>query len=282
MTLCLIWRAEGALQFASDSRLRFGSAEADIAIKIGREKYRIMGAGMIGRNSPPLAEGDLAFCFAGSGVGASFMKESLAGVLGGMQAVQGWNDHSFAGVAALVFEVYKAISRKLTAAIFDVGFVDLVVAGLCAVEGHHRAFRCRPAPGQQDEKGRQLYLMTEILRSGPPYVLFGSGASAAQARINAGAAPANSGDMLRILKEVIDDPQVGDVGGSIQFGQFVGTSFSTSGILEVATNPDDGIARAHYWRGALDLGDAAFEDKFILGYPLLQLSDFYPIKVDSA
>lgn len=78
-------------------------------------------------------------------------------------------------------------------------------------------------------------------------------------------------DMVRILREVIDDPLVRSVGGSIQFGRFVGRTFSTSGIVETSAD-EDGVANVHYMRGALDLNDEAFGDKLFISYPLLDIS----------
>lgn len=276
MTLCIIWRNNNTVHMAADSRLSFGSARADIAIKISREYYSIRGADQGANRGAVIADGDVAFCFAGSGSGSVFMKESLSGILGELQAVPGWHGVSFADTAGLIFEAYKIITLRLTAAIFDAGFVDLVVAGLCPVQGDYRTFICKTKVIKSGEGATQEHTLTEVLSDQPSHMFIGNGAPSARTKVAALGRSPTSRDLLRILKEVIDDPTVPGVGGAIQYGFFDKTTFATRGILEVTPGDDVDPSQIHYWRGALDLRDQAFEDKFGISYPMIALDEFFP------
>ena len=278
MTLCVIWKDNTTIHLASDSRLSFGSTgNADIAIKVSREPYSIRGPdGPNGAVGKILAFGDLAFCFAGSGLGAVFMKDSLSGVLSQLQVVPGWHGFALRNVAGLVFETYLAISNKLMAVLQEKAFVSLVIAGYCAETSSYRAFLCEPHIGRTNTDGRQAFGMREILNEGSDHLFIGSGNGEADAAVTALGSRPTSLDFMRILKTVIDNPQINGVGGSIQYGRFNRDSFSTFGIIEISQGDDYDPAGVHYWRGALDLREASFENRFSISYPLISLSNFYP------
>ena len=167
-------------------------------------------------------------------------------------------------VADLVFTAYRAVSRTLTQQIGELGLSTAVIAGYCTVEERLRAFKL--VTTTQNESSCE-----EVLVNEGEYELFGSGAPAARKRIDGlGRAP-TSFDFVAVLKAVVDDSNVNSVGGNIQYGKFQGTRFTTYGVLE--TFADDG--RVHYWRGPLDFHSPDFNnaDSFVVGYPLIELTD---------
>jgi hypothetical protein len=264
VTLCATWRLDGNVHFASDSRLTIGRTEADIAIKVVRVPYCISGPRNPDDSHDQIAQGDLGMCFAGSASGSMFLKESIVEVLSHLYAAPGYTDTSMENVAAFVFGAYRAVSRTLTQKIQERGLSTVVMAGYCAVQKRLRVFKLTTT--RQNEVSYREVLLTE-----GEYEFTGSGATAATERVNAlGRAP-TSLDFVEVLKAVIDDPNVNSVGGKIQYGKFWGTRFTTFGVLEASA--EDG--RVHYWRGPLDLHLPDFNnaDSFVLGYPLIDLTD---------
>lgn len=265
MTLCAIWEHDGMFHLASDSRITFGqSGIADIAIKIGREYYAIYGPSDKDGNKEKIASGDLAFCFAGSGIGAIFMKESLSGILTELQVVPGEADISMAGLSQLIFEAYKAISIELGKVIKDKSFVDLIIAGHCIEERKYRSFRIYPIPFDQNSHTSQQYKIEEILHGESNYLFIGSGKDAAEGEFKKQEEGGLSKRILKTFRSIIKDDSRPDVGGHLQYGRFKNKKFQTHGVME---NTDDSINGISYWRGALDLRLKEFEDKFCITYP---------------
>ncbi|MEK9845641.1 hypothetical protein [Thalassospira sp.] len=271
MTLCAIWEHDGMFHLASDSRITFGQAGiADIAIKIGREYYAIYGPSDNDGNKEKIASGDLAFCFAGSGIGAIFMKESLSGILTELQVVPGQADISMAGLSQLIFEAYKAISIELGKVLKDNSFVDLIIAGHCIEEKKYRSFRIYPIPFDQNSHASQKYQIEEILHGESKYLFIGSGKNFAQSEFTKQTEGGLSKKILKTLWNVIKDNSRDDVGGSLQYGRFNNKKFQTYGVMEYTDNNDYGIS---YWRGALDLRLKEFDDKFCITYPYVIIDD---------
>ena len=253
MTLCATWRRDGTIHFASDSRLTLGATAADIAIKVVRAPYCILGPG-----NALVAQGDLGMCFAGSATGSMFMKEAIIEVLPHLKAVPEHTEISVANVANFVFQAYLAVSRSLTKQIFERGQSTVVLAGYCPEQKRLRAFKLTTTPQNENS-------CSEVLLADDEYDFIGSGASAARSLVSALAQPPTTRDFIDVLQTVIDDPRVECVGGKIQYAKFVGEYFQTFGVWE---SDDDGV---HYWRGPLDLRSPEFDnaDSFVLGYPLI-------------
>ena len=255
----MVWRDAATIHFACDSRLSFGATiPADIAIKIVRDRYVIRGPDRYGVPGAVIAEGDIGMCFAGSGLGSVFLKESMTGVLGKLQAVPGHTNVCLDSIAALIFAAYKVITAKLCESLGPTGRSIFVIAAHCPAQKRPRAFEM-----SCDTQGQ--YTCDEVLIASG-HVVLGSGATAAQNLIaGLGALPV-SRDYLKILRSVIDDASIPGVGGSIQYGRLEKNKFQTFGVISTS----EGV---HYWRGALDLRDDAFERQFVINYPYLQLDD---------
>ena len=172
MTLCVIWRLNGIVHFASDFRLSLGRSAADIAIKVVRAPYLISGPRNQSGVSELIAQGDLGMCFAGSASGSMFMKEAIMEVLPHLKAAPGYTDISMANVAALVFRAYGATSRALTEQIGERGLSTAVIAGYCLDQKRLRAFKL--TTNLRNESS-----CTEVLLADNHYELIGSGSQAA-------------------------------------------------------------------------------------------------------
>lgn len=243
MTLCVVWRENDGVHFASDSRLTLApNSYADVGIKVLSLPYRIYSP----RDSTGArtldVSGELGMCFAGSVVSSLFVKESIAEVLKELQHAPGYTNVSMDGLAKLVFTAYRLISTEVCrTAIGSKGRAAIVIAGWCVEKKCVRTFLLETS---NDNK----HSYTEILTAPNQYRFIGSGMSKAISLLPPSPSSTN---YLKALKEVIDDTTEDSVGGSIQYGRFDGREFKISGIVEFK----DGV---HYWRGALDLNSREF------------------------
>lgn len=244
MTLCVVWRENDQVHFASDSRLTIATnSYADVGIKVLSLPYNIYSPTDDSSGARTLdVSGELGMCFAGSAVNSIFVKESIAEVLKELQYAPGYSNISMDGLSQLVFNAYRLISQKVcSTSIGGKGRAALVIAGWCVEKKCVRSFI-------METNDNNEHSCTEILTSSNQYKLIGSGQSKAQALLPA--SPTNI-DYLKALKAVIDDSSEDSVGGSIQYGRFQGNRFKISGIIEFNDN-------VHYWRGALDMNSAEF------------------------
>jgi hypothetical protein len=259
MTLCIVWRDESKIKFASDSRLSFGSAgTSDFGIKVVRIPFKIYGPGEIA-GAEPISSGDLGMAFAGSAIGALMVKEALAEVLFRMQGVPNFHDCGMDGIADFVFRAYKVISKDLCTTMLENGRTCIVFGGCCAIQKKLRAFRIETDTQNQQRK-------SEVLTD-TDMEIFGEGKAAAAAR-KLMPPEAKEPQIVEVLQSVIDDPNVPSVGGNIQYGSFFGSRFQPHGVAKIT----DG--EAHYWRASLDLNGPDFDQVkgLVPVFPLLNLT----------
>lgn len=246
MTLCVVWRNNDAVHFASDSRLTLAAnSYADVGIKVLSLPYRIYSPRDRAGDRSMVVSGELGMCFAGSAVNSLVLKESVSEVLKELQYAPGFTDISMGALAELIFNAYQLISTKLCAtAIGCKGRAAIVVAGWCAERKQIRTFLF-------ETSDVNVHRSTEILTKSEQHVFVGSGIENAE-----GVLPTKPTDLdyLKVLKKVIDDQSQETVGGAIQYGYFQGCDFKIRGIVEI----DEGV---HYWRGALDLNSPEFMGK---------------------
>lgn len=258
MTLCVAWRRNGTVHFASDSRLTVAkSSYADVAIKVMSLPLTILNpVDPANSGQRTVAQRwDLGMCFAGSAVSSLFIKESVSEVLKGLQHAPGYTDTSMKGVASFIFTAYKLISSEVCAtAIGRNGRASLLIGGMCNQDRKIRVF-------QLSTDVWNTHQLQEVLTD-TPHVFVGSGAKDAAESL-----PQNPTDIdyINVLKSVINDTRVPSVGGHIQYGCFKNDKFVVYGIVEFDR-------QVHYWRGALDLNSPAFmagHESFIPGFPYI-------------
>ncbi len=257
MTLCIAWRDNQGVHFASDSRLKLAANSfADVGIKVLALPYQVFQPidASSGRSSIAFS-GELGMCFAGSAVNSLTIKEALADVLKTLQHVPGHTDTSMQGIANFVLVAYREISRKICQTVIaDKGRADILIGGFCQEKQVIRVFRF--STDQQNQ-----HCCKEVLQT-LTYELLGSGAGAAQADMPQ--SPTHS-DYFDVLKSVINDPAIDSVGGNVQYGRFKDDRFVVHGVYEIGPPP-------HYWRGGLDMNSKDFlanESGFIPGAPFI-------------
>ncbi|MCM2505494.1 hypothetical protein NDN16_17645 [Aureimonas altamirensis] len=244
MTLCIVWRTERSIRYASDSRLSFGSTYVDAGIKIARVPYNVYSVGGPGEPDPLLVSGDLGMAFAGSSVVALMAKEALAEILLNVQGVPGHHSGSMDEIAALIRAGFEVIAKKISYALLENARTCIVFAGYCVARQTLRAFRL-------ELTSLNAVTLIEVLTKPGEIEIFGSGEQAARARL-----PTSPGlrAVMDALQSIIEDASVTDVGGNIQFGEFKDRQFQPMGVA-VLGNSQAGV---HYWRGPIDLNADEF------------------------
>ena len=257
MTLCMVWRTENNVCFASDFRLSFGTNRCDAAIKVSRIPFTVYSVGDPGQPDPIFVSGDLGMAFAGSSVAALMSKEALAEVVRDVQGIPSYHDMGMDDISDLIFRGFQVITRSIGSAIFGAVATCVVFAGYCGAQHRIRAFR-------MEVDRRNSHSIREVLLAIGDLEVFGSGEPAARQRLPSSP---NTRDIIRSLRAVINDPNVVDVGGNIQYGDFKGSTFQPRGVAELGSTPQ-GV-----WRGPLDLnGDAFDQEKGLLPrFPYLDL-----------
>ncbi len=259
MTLCMAWKSDDTVHFASDSRLTIAKdSYADVGIKVLTLPLTILNPAQQDSNAPRTIalQTDLGMCFAGSAVNSLMIKESIVEVLKGLQHAPGYTDTSMEGIANFVFTAYKIISKEICqTSIGKNGIADILIAGQCTQAKSLRVF-------QLSTDRLNKHTITEILTD-RAHVFLGTGAVVAEE--NLPQSP-NDRDYFNVLKLVIEDNTVPTVGGHIQYGCFKGHKFVVYGLVELAS-PD-----VHYWRGALDLNSKEFmagHSSFVPSFPYI-------------
>jgi hypothetical protein len=198
--------------------------------------------------------------FAGSSVVALMMKEAIAEVIYDMQGVPIYHDFSMDGVADVISRGFTVVARSISSALFEKAATCVVFAGFCHQKKRIRAYR-------MEFNKNAIVTCNEVLNNDGEHEIFGSGATAANALLN-NVTNANQHDYFSIIQTVIDDDNIPDVGGNIQYGHFKNQNFQPVGVASLSAS-DKGV---NYWRGPLDLNGNDFnqESGLIPRFPYLQ------------
>jgi len=255
----MVWRTENNVCFASDSRLSFGTSRCDAAIKVSRVPFTVYSVGDPGQRDPVVVSGDLGMAFAGSSIAALMTKEALAEVVRDVQGIPGYHDMGMDGLSDLMFRGFRGITQSIGSAIFEKVATCVVFAGYCGSQQRIRAFRM-----EVDEANN--HSIREALLTVGDLEVFGSSERAAREKLPSSP---KAKDIIQVLRAVIGDLSIDDVGGNIQYGDFKGKTFQPAGVAEMGST-SKGV---HYWRGPLDLNGEAFDqDKGLLPrFPYLDL-----------
>src|ERR1039457_1073883 len=142
MTLCIAWKENNQIHFASDSRATIGLTEFDPCVKVVSVPVKILGPINTNDQYPDqIYEQNIGLCFAGSFLNAYTIKETLIHTLSSLQAIPGVTDVSMDQICNLISKFYGFVSKKLMRAIFDKGLSVLLVTGYCPKLSKIRTFK---------------------------------------------------------------------------------------------------------------------------------------------
>lgn len=242
MTLCIVWKEDNNVHFASDSRLTFGENQyTDIAIKVLSVPYYIYEIGEKGVEEDLIISGEVGMCFAGSAINSLFIKETIVEMLKNLGYAPRFTEQKFSRIAKLIFNIYEQVSKSVCEQMFEKGASEIIVSGKLSSESSIiRTYKYSPE-GSSNE-----YSHEEILEKDGDFYCIGKGASKANELIQQIKQPTRN-DFLNILDTLIKDDDLISVGGNIQYGIFIGDKFCIHNVVEHSNG------ETSYWRGGIDL-----------------------------
>lgn len=226
MTLCIAWKINDAVHFATDSRVSVGAVTPsfDNCVKVASVGIEIMG---------PLNEGDkypdqlyvsnLGFCFSGSFLSAYTIKEILINTLSSLQVIPGITNVSMDNVCKLICKFYEDITGSLSYLLSDKGLSEIVVTGYCPKHDSVKTFLFDFEISNMVDVSYK-----EILKKNGDVVFLGSGKGLAKRTLPR----VDDYHVLKTVKTVIDNKSEPSVGGALQYGSIKSKTFSVFGVRD--------------------------------------------------
>ncbi len=252
MTLCVAWKENSNIHFASDSRLTLTKYNekndaikfpVDCAIKVISIPYKLQNVTtkIIDR------EGEIGMCIAGEAISALFIKETFTEILKFLQYIPDQADLSFDNIAKIIFLVYEKISKEINSFLYKKGISVMFIAGKLDYDEEIKCYKIGTEPSSNNQ------FMIEALTN--DYEFFGSGQVNAEKIFKENYnSVVNRNNLLCVLQEVIDNEDIKEVGGDIQYGRFEDNKFRICGIIK---HKDDGTVE--YKRGLIDLNSSDYQ-----------------------
>ncbi|MGA4196584.1 hypothetical protein ACI2VG_05805 [Ralstonia nicotianae] len=242
MTVSILWRSEGRLHLASDSRMSFGAAGAtDIGVKVMRLPIRIRGCdsdenGVLNT----LFAATYGFAYAGSLSNAATFKQFIEDILLDVQYVDAFTPLSFELICEFLCRFSERISTEVVSRLAERGQYTFLLAGYCPSAGRLRG-ACFTLV---QDGGRSVASFQEVAQGDGQYVSVGTGKTEFEKHI--AGQPVSVQTVLLALNKVIDEEVVASVGGDIQYGSFrKNGDFAVSGITRISLEEADDGER-HY------------------------------------
>lgn len=238
MTLRLIWRSEGCLHLASDSRMPFGTAgSTDIGVKVMRLPVRILGCDVDGTGALNILFAQTyGFAYAGSLSNAATFKQFIEDILLDVQYMDVVTALSFEVICDLLCRFSERISTEVVSRLAQQGQYTFLLVGYCPLTQRLRGARFTLA----QDAGRSVASFEEVAQEDGQYLAIGTGANEFENHIVAQEVSRRS--VLLTLNKVIDDGVVDSVGGDLQYGSFgKDRNFTVFGITRISQEEaDDG------------------------------------------
>lgn len=240
MTLSVLWRSDGRLHMASDSRMSFGErGHADVGVKVMRLPIRIVGTELDARDRlVVLFERTYGFCYAGSLANAVTFKQFMEDLLVDVQYVSPHVPLSFDELCRFLCHFCAKVSSEVVASLTEAGRYTFFVAGLCPQVNRLRGARFHLTQAG----GRSEAIFEEIVTGDGEVVAVGTGAAQFDAAIAGQAVTMRN--VLLAVNRVIDEGAVQTVGGDIQYGSFhPDGNFTVSGFTRISLEEADDEGR---------------------------------------
>lgn len=236
MTLSVLWRSDGRLHMASDSRMSFGEhGHADVGVKVMRLPIRVVGTELDDSDRlVMLFEGTYGFCYAGSLANAATFKLFIEDLLLDVQYVSTDVPLSFDELCRFLCHFCAKVSTEVIARLTEAGRYTFFVAGLCPQANRLRGARFHLT--QADGKSRAVF--EEVVTGYGQVVAVGTGAAQFEAAM--GGQAVTMRNVLLAINRVIDEAAVQTVGGDIQYGSFrPDGNFTVSGFTRISLEEAD-------------------------------------------
>lgn len=223
MTLCIAWSdPSNNIHMAADSRISLLDGRySDYGIKLLSIPIRVYGpTNQETGQTKEIFRGTYGLCFAGTFTSAYLLREYLIVILRKLQTVPKYAPVSFPRICDVVKRFFSYLPNQLTNDLETDYSIEFMLTGYCPEKN-----RLMIAIFKEDNSGADY----EIIESRPFIKTIGNGAD--EFDRNYSSIPRNQvNNCLRAFKQTIDECNVPEVGGNIQYGRFVGNDFEINGV----------------------------------------------------
>lgn len=242
MTLCLAWKTDNKISFASDSRAKVGSNNFDNCVKVSPIPITLK---IISEDKSEDLSYNCGIAIAGSTLTAFSLISNICQVLRRMSILKDFGDFSMDHVCNIIQQYFHKLSIEAAKILFDKGQVAFFFCGYCYSTKKVRCFKFSP----KFDGNKFDYSYEEILKGNTDIEFIGSGKSDAEKYQKSEIRP------LYILRKVINDDNVDTVGGPIQYGRTNDLFFNTLGIIDYQINEKDMTYYPQYYFNGFELID---------------------------
>ena len=253
MTLCIAKKYGRHVEFASDSRLTFNdNKHIDIGIKVFSIPLSLQDSqGVV------IYQRQIGICVAGNTNAIYNVKDSIFEMLQNLQYANGWTDLSFKNIVSVIGNVFKHCVDKIIPVLMKDGMLEVIIGGESLDSNTIEIYKLSIKTPIQNFDNIEIKC-EEILKSdGIEFI--GSGSKIADDIYKNN----SSLNIVQLMKKVIDSGNDKNVGGAIQFGEFINGNFNVKGIAEI----DNVRQTTKYNLRGLDMYNTDFTEKdFIIKY----------------
>ncbi|SKB35120.1 hypothetical protein SAMN05660776_0630 [Salegentibacter holothuriorum] len=255
MTLVIAQKKNKKISFASDSRISFGNqGHIDFGIKIFSVPVKIYSPTDSNKKTKTLDyDHTIGLAVIGSAVNAYLIKESINEILQNLQYAPTWSDISMDKIANLVFKIYKKTTADLTKVLQKGGVCELILGGYCPKQNKIKVFK------YYLDLSNSPYTpeIIEILIDEGSIDFSGSGKIEAEKMFKSD----KKLIPLKILRSIVNNPDIKGVGGGLQYGEFKNRNFEVLGVEDYSTNPDNSFKEYLLTLRGITLYKGEFESK---------------------
>jgi hypothetical protein len=266
MTICIVWRSENTVHFASDSKLTSSfSEDLKIGVKVLEMDVRVKSAyDARTRDYQILYESTIGMCWSGTCLTAYLVKEIIGQILKRLQYVPVYGPFTFPRLNIVIETYLRAVLKSIIHELGPKFAARFIIAGYCPIEKDVKAFKYEL---QNHENGIEV-LSHPILENESKIDFIGDDAPVEYAKENI--KHGNSSEVMRTLKYICEDVTMPSVGGNIQYGSFQKEKFVLHGISYIHEKEDGRIELGNFMHGLeiyrdkkLDIGEFNIEIPFI-------------------
>lgn len=217
MTICAVWRENGEIKFAADSRVSFKgkSKPFDKAIKISPVRMEVDLVNPVCLSDEEYFYGNIGLCFAGSVVSSFVLKDTLLQALNGWVILDWRNIPPFSSYIEIAFKNYEAICREVCDSLIgQEGLATIALAGYCFKNNRYEAYLFEP------NKSTGNFSFREVTTSEGDFIFFGSAKNLANGIFEKKNVRFSTHAAIDVIREIIDKQLDSSVGGHIQTGSF--------------------------------------------------------------
>jgi hypothetical protein len=240
MTLCLAWKNNNEIHFASDSRLTDKNKiavtnDATKIFKIGVEIYGPIDSDNPNNSEKLIHRTNFGLCFTGSYLNGSLLADTMEEILTNIQGAPNYSDYSIENLTDIAFAVYKQVSIQLMEINGIDGLSEVLIGGYCPIENHFKLFKFSPNP---IIAGQELSFQKTTINLESEIVFIGDKSAKTEAKKLIKKLGKNY-SKFHLLRDIIKNNSISTVGGNIQAGLFSNCNFKTYGIVEYSLIEND-------------------------------------------